>query len=328
MVVVIFVGMSLIMMDVCNLSEEKGISVIISTYSKEKKETVLNCIRSLYKQTFLPNEILLILDHDNELVNFFKSVMPPDIEIVASDGYGLSYARNAGVKQAKSEIVAFIDDDAVADKNWLKNMFQNYSDPSVVGVGGLVSPLLAKGKFFEWFPQELNWVIGCSYKGQSDRRGPVRNPIGCNMSFKRSIFRDVGYFRNDVGRLGKVLLDGEEPEFSMRVLRKIPNAKIINDPSAVVHHNVSPKRMTIKYLLKRSFYQGFSKALINKTIGDSAEGLNLERGYLNYLLTSSVKSRLRRFYSFKSLSQLIVLFISTSLVLVGFAIGKVHEAVD
>ncbi len=308
--------------------EEKGISVVISAYSKKSKGQVLDCIRSLHKQTFLPNEILLSLDPNPELVPFFKSAVPADVEIVVSTGYGLSYARNAGVKYSKSEIVAFIDDDAVADKDWLRNIFKNYSDPSVVGVGGLVSPLLAERKSFGWFPEELNWIIGCSYKGQSNRREAVRNSIGCNMSFRRSVFENVGYFRKDVGRLGKVLLDGEEPEFSMRVLRKIPKSKIINEPSAIVFHNVSPKRMTFKYLCKRSFYQGFSKALISETLGDTTLGLSLERKYLNYLLTSSVKSRLKRFYSLKNLSQLITLFISSAFVFVGFAIGKVHEAVD
>ena len=180
--------------------------MVISTYSKEKQRQVLDCIRSLREQTFLPNEILLILDHNPDLVSFFKSVVPSDVEIVMSDGFGLSYARNAGVKKAKSEIVAFIDDDAIAHKDWLGTIFKNYSEPSVVGVGGLVSPLLAKGKSFEWFPEELNWVIGCSYKGLSNRREAVRNPIGCNMSFRQSIFEEVGYFRLDIGRLGKTLL--------------------------------------------------------------------------------------------------------------------------
>jgi glycosyltransferase involved in cell wall biosynthesis len=310
------------------LAEEKGISVVISTYSKENQGQVLDCIRSLREQSFLPNEILLILDHNPDLVSFFKSVVPSDVKVVMSDGFGLSYARNAGAKKAKSEIVAFIDDDAIAHRDWLGAVFKNFSEPSVVGVGGLVAPLLAEGKSFEWFPEELNWVIGCSYKGLSNRREAIRNPIGCNMSFRRSIFEDVGYFRHDVGRLGKTLLDGEEPEFSMRVLRKNPGAKIMNDPSAVVLHNVSPRRMTFKYLLQRSFYQGFSKALISETLKESAHGLNLERGYLKYLLTSSVKSRFSRVNKFKNLSQLFILFISSLLVFFGFAIGKVHEAVD
>jgi len=292
------------------------------------KDHVLDCIYSLQKQTLLPNEILLILDHDIELMKFFEAVVPSDVKILSSYGFGLSNARNAGVKNSKSEIVAFIDDDAVADKDWLKNVYKNYSEPTVAGVGGLVLPLWGNGKSFEWFPEELNWVIGCSYKGLSNRREAVRNPIGCNMSFRYTVFEKVGYFRHDIGRLGKVLLDGEEPEFSSRVHRTIPDAKIMNDPSTVVLHKVSPKRMTFKYLWKRSFYQGYSKALINDSFGGESLDLNTERNYLNFLMTSSIKSRLRRFYRLKNLCQLTVLFISSSLVMGGFIVGKVRKVVD
>jgi len=76
------------------------------------KDHVLDCIYSLQKQTLLPNEILLILDHDIELMKFFEAVVPSDVKILSSYGFGLSNARNAGVKNSKSEIVAFIDDDA------------------------------------------------------------------------------------------------------------------------------------------------------------------------------------------------------------------------
>jgi glycosyltransferase involved in cell wall biosynthesis len=310
------------------LTPEKGISVIISTYSKDFKDQVIACINSLQKQTLLPNEILLILDNDPDLICFFKSVVPTGVKVLASNGFGLSNARNAGVKHAKSEIVAFIDDDAVADKDWLRNIFKDYSEPSIVGVGGRVIPLFAGGKSFEWFPEELNWVIGCSYKGQKNSREVIRNPIGCNMSFRRSIFEKVGYFKHDVGRLGKVLLDGEEPEFSMRISKKIPNAKILNEPYAVVLHKVAPKRMTFKYVCKRSFYQGFSKALISETLADNSLNMSTENTYLSYLLTSSVKSRLSRFYNLKNLSQLTLLFISSSLVFTGFIIGKIRTAVD
>ncbi len=309
------------------MAAEKGISVIISTYSTKFKDQVLSCINSLKKQILTPNEILLILDNDHELVSFYKQIVPAEVKIVESDGFGLSYARNTGVKHASSEIVAFIDDDAIADKNWLSNLLNNYSEPSVVGVGGLVLPLFQSNKSFKWFPEELNWVIVCSYKGGSIVREPIRNPIGCNMSFRRSIFDEVGYFRKDVGRLGKVLLDGEEPEFAMRIICKKPDAQIMNEPAAIVFHKVNPKRMTFNYLCKRSFYQGFSKALISGTYGETSKALSMERDYLKYLLTNSVKSRTAQL-NLKNLGQLVTLLISTALVFAGFAIGKISKAVD
>lgn len=312
----------------CREMNQEEISVIISTYSKNMMPNVLDCVHSLENQTTKPSEILLILDNDPELIRFYKSTMPSYVKVLSSNGFGLSNARNAGVEHAKGDIIVFIDDDAIADQNWLSNIARIYSEPSVAGVGGLVLPLWAQHRSFEWFPEELYWIIGCSYKGQSNRREPIRNPIGCNMSFRKSVFEKVGGFRHDVGRLGKVLLDGEEPEFSMRVYQTIPGAIIMNEPSAVVRHKVSPKRMTVKYIFKRSFYQGYSKALINERLTKTSLDLNMERNYLKYLVSSSIITRINRYPCAKNLSQIAVLFISSCLVLVGFVIGKVRRAVD
>jgi glycosyltransferase involved in cell wall biosynthesis len=310
-----------------NLVDSKRISVIVSAYSAKQKDQVLDCIGSLQNQSLPADEVILVLDKNPPLVEFYKTVVPSFVDVIQSDGFGLSRARNAGVKYSKSEVVVFIDDDAVADKDWLRRIWENYSDPSVVGVGGFVKAFWKNGKL-KWFPEELNWVVGCSYAGMSKRKEPIRNPIGCNMSFRRSAFDLAGYFKPGVGRLGKALLDGEEPEFSMRVLGAMPAAKIVNEPSAVVYHKVSANRMSLSYLLKRSFYQGFSKGMISASFTKKSQTLSMERSYLNYLLTVSIKSRVRRIYSLRNLSQLVVLLFSTSLVFLGFAIGKTRNIED
>ncbi|NLB75959.1 MAG: glycosyltransferase, partial [Crenarchaeota archaeon] len=65
------------------------ISVVISTYSIAMKDNVLDCIKSLKKQTFLPKEILLVLDNDPHLLQFFKSIVPVDVRVLSSKGFGL-----------------------------------------------------------------------------------------------------------------------------------------------------------------------------------------------------------------------------------------------
>ncbi len=309
------------------MSKTEDITVIVSTYSILMKDSVLECISSIQKQTLLPKEILLVLDNNPLLLDYFRSIVPDEVKVLSSEGFGLSNARNAGVKHAKGEIVAFIDDDAVADKDWLKNMFSSYSEPDVAGVGGLVLPMWTMKKPKLWFPQELNWIIGCSYIGQSNRLEPVRNPLGCNMSFRQTIFEKVGYFRSDIGRLGKVLFDGEESEFSLRVHKLLPQSKIINAPSAVVYHKVNAERMQIKYILKRSFFQGYSKALINGKFTDTSLDLDVERKYLFYLLNSSFKFRLVRLYNLENIAQLLILSASLPVVLFGFALGKIRKIV-
>ena len=187
----------------------ESVSVIISTYSEDMLNLVLDCVESLKKQTVSPKEIILVLDPVQSLVDFYRARLPPDIKIIKSKGFGLSEARNAGVRSAEGDIVAFIDDDAIAEEHWLENLIINYDDSSVVGVGGLIRPLWEE-KRPRWMPEELYWIIGCSYKGLPECKTCVRNPIGCNMSFRKSVFDKAGLFTTSIGRFGKKLLAGEE----------------------------------------------------------------------------------------------------------------------
>ncbi len=267
-------------------------------------------------QTLLPYEIILVLDPDRKLVEFYRSKVASDVKIVVSDQKGLSNARNSGIKNAEGEIIAFIDDDAEADKKWLERLVVHYSDSSVIGVGGLVKALW-KEKRPKWFPEELDWIVGCSYKGLPKEVSVVRNPIGCNMSFRKAVFSNVGFFRSAVGRVGKKLLASEETEFSIRVSSGMPGSKIVYDPSAIVYHRVDSNRQNLRYVITRSFYEGVSKALVSSTL-KSSSNLSTESHYLKYLLKVAFPSRLKRLYRFESLAQMTALVLSSFLVFLGY----------
>lgn len=295
-----------------------NVSVVISTYSVERFNDVMECLESLSKQTLPPSDIILSLDPDDELVEFYSSRIPSYVKIVVTEKKGLSNARNAGIKRASGNIVAFIDDDACADKDWLKNLIKNYEDSDVWGVGGLINPIWENGRP-RWFPDELDWIVGCSYKGLPDHKACVRNPIGCNMSFKKTVFDKVGYFKSNVGRQGKKLLGGEEPELSLRLLDKISNAKIIYDPLAIVHHKVPKSRSTLKYFMNRSFYEGVSKRIMKSLLkSKSIKVLSVENQYLKYLLKVSIPSRLLKIHKLDNILQVLMLILSMSLVLMGY----------
>jgi glycosyltransferase involved in cell wall biosynthesis len=303
----------------------KDVSVIVSTYTKERFQEVYQCIGSLKNQKKTPLEIILVLDPIDELVEFYRSQFSSVAKIAVSDKFGLSAARNKGVRIARGEIVAFIDDDATADENWLERLLVNYDDPDVIGVGGRIDPNWEEPRPF-WFPEELDWVFGCSYRGQESKRRAIRNPIGCNMSFRRSVFDEVGFFRSDIGRFGNALLCDEDTEFSVRALDKIQNSRIMYEPLAVVHHNVGKKRARLKYLWKRSFYEGLSKAMIS-TSSVSSEILSTENVYLKYLFSVSIPSRLKKFYKIEHTAKILALLLSTFAVFAGFFTGRISERV-
>jgi glycosyltransferase involved in cell wall biosynthesis len=302
-----------------------GVSVVISVYSEDRLGYLLDCINSLRKQSMKPDEIIVVFDPKPMLIDFFKCRLADDVKIVVSEQYGLSNARNAGIKSANGEIVTFIDDDAVAEECWLENLVKNYEDPNVVGVGGFIKPLWENG-YVKWFPEELNWLVGCSYKGLPEHKADIRNPIGCNMSFRKNVLEKAGYFRSDVGRFGKKLLSGEEPELSMRILEKFSKAKIMYDPSAVVYHRINKSRVNLKYLWKRSFFEGISKALITNSQKKASLCLSTENQYLRYLLKTAIPSRLKSLYKFDSVCQLLILLFSIMAVFVGFVFGKLGDA--
>lgn len=296
------------------------VSVVVSTYTTERLADVLSCLSSLREQTLRPSEIILVLDPSKTLFRSYRSRVPVDVKVISADSVGLSNARNVGIRNAEGEIVAFVDDDAIADKTWLENMAKLYSDPLVMGVGGsIVANWEVKQP--KWFPEELNWIVGCSYKGLPTKRSDIRNPIGCNMSFRKLVFQTVGYFRFDIGRFGKKLLSKEETELSIRVLRGIPNSKIVYEPRAIVYHKVCQKRASLRYIWARSFYEGVSNSMISPE-SRSSRVKSAEASYLRYLIRVAIPSRLARIYSFEAASQLLVLLLSMSAVLGGFLSSK------
>lgn len=296
------------------------ISVVISTYSVERSKDILHCIDSIRRQTLRPEEIILVLDPDEKLRATYASKLGEDVMIELAERRGLSSARNTGVRKAAGDVVAFIDDDAYADEDWLRNLVRNYVDADVIGVGGVVKPVWENGRP-SWFPDELDWVVGCSYKGLPEERGYVRNPIGCNMSFRKEAFEKAGYFDENLGRVANKLTASEETELAIRLLREFPGSpKIVHEPHAIVYHKVTRRKSSLKYFMKRSFGEGVSKRLLERLRPDVPGSLSFEHRYLKYLLNVSIPLRLRRLRVSKSDLQLFSLFLSIALVLTGYLV--------
>ncbi|HET8657794.1 MAG TPA: glycosyltransferase [Micromonosporaceae bacterium] len=267
------------------------VTVVICAYTQLRWPEIVRAVGSVLAQQTPADQVLLVVDHDEALLRRSQDALGEGVTVLANTGpQGLSGARNTGVAHAWGEVVAFLDDDAAAEPGWLTGLLRHYADPRVLGVGGRAVPTW-DGVRPRWLPPEFDWVVGCSFTGQPEDVAPVRNPIGCNMSFRRDALARTGGFNAALGRVGKVPVGCEETELCIRMRRLHPDGVILYDPGARVHHRVTPDRATWGYFRRRCFSEGRSKAVVARLAG-SVAGLASEREYTGRTLPRGVRREL------------------------------------
>jgi glycosyltransferase involved in cell wall biosynthesis len=289
-----------------NMSEDPFlISVVICTLSSKRFEMTVDCIHSIFDNTYKNYEIIVVIDGNAELKeNMEHKFEDTDkIRIIGNDkDEGPSMARNHGAEVAKGDIVAFIDDDAFASSDWLKYISQNFSNyPDIIVVGGKLLPIYEDGNKL---PDEILWIVGCTYKGHAENRQFVRNVISANMAVKKNIFKEVN-FESIFGKKDTVFTGPvkqlEDTLFCTRV-NNIKNFAVLYDPDMIVYHNVPKDRLKFGYIIKRSFSEGILKAKLELANSEYVmnntkknETLSQEHKYLNVILASTIKN----FYTLK-----------------------------
>ncbi len=261
------------------VSTTSGIAVIICAYTDQRWEQLVAAIESVQMQTLPATEIVVVIDHNSILLQRIQNRFSTIKVVENVQDKGLSGARNSGIAATQADLIGFVDDDAVVEKDWLKKMSQIIlSDSKVMGAGGRIIPKW-EGKRPNWLPEEFYWVVGCTHKGVPETTSEVRNLIGANMLVRRDAFDKVGGFLNGIGRVDTIPLGCEETEFCIRTRQAIPNAKFIYDPNTIIDHNVPVKRTGWSYFRDRCYAEGLSKALVSKLVGQQ-DGLSAERTHV------------------------------------------------
>lgn len=267
-----------------------SVAVIICAYTADRWTDILAAIASARRQTVPPDDVIVVVDHNDELLARLRAQDLGITVVESRERAGLSGARNTGVAAAHAEIVAFLDDDAVADDDWLEMLIGPYSDTTVFGTGGAIRP--------RWdverpdFPEEFNWVLGCTYRGMPTEPAPVRNVIGASMSFRRDVVISAGGFDHELGRVGGMPAGCEETELCIRIRRLLAAGHVMYEPRARVSHHVMETRTSWRYFVSRCYAEGMSKALLCRLEGRRA-GLASEREYVLRILPQGFLRALR-----------------------------------
>ena len=129
-------------------------TVIICAYTEDRWDDLISSVSSVKAQSIPPSQIIIVIDHNRQLYERALAQFPGITLLENRDERGLSGARNTAISAATGNIIAFIDEDAAADRDWLKLLNQNFADPRVLGVGGSIIPNWENGRP-NWFPPRI-----------------------------------------------------------------------------------------------------------------------------------------------------------------------------
>lgn len=229
------------------------ITVILCTYNRAGD--LANALNSVAAST-LPQstewEVLVVdnnsTDQTPTVVEGFCLRFPGRFRYLFEPQQGKSHALNAGIQEARGDLLAFMDDDVTVEPTWLQNLTAALSDGEWVGSGGRILP----ERTFQvprWLSVEGRYALApLALFDLGEQTGPLNEPpFGTNMAFQKNMFDKYGGFRTDLGPRPGNEIRNEDTEFGRRLL--LAGERLRYEPSAVVYHSVSHNRIQKRYFL-------------------------------------------------------------------------------
>jgi glucosyl-dolichyl phosphate glucuronosyltransferase len=238
------------------------ITVILCTYNRcESLQSALNSVAASVLPQAVEWEVLVVdnnsTDQTEKVVQEFCNRNPRRFRYLFESQQGKSHALNSGIREARGNTLAFMDDDVRVHPSWLENLTAPLRSDEWAGVGGRIVP--------EWTFSPPRWLLADSDHAAgplvgfhpSPTAGRLKEaPIGTNMAFRKEMFEKYGYFRTDLGPRPGSELRNEDTEFGDRLLAG--GEQLRYEPSALVFHPVTSNRIDKKYFLKWWFNKGES----------------------------------------------------------------------
>ncbi len=264
--------------------------MVIACHTLDRLPQLEAAIGSVQRQEVIPHQIIVTVDHAPNLAALLRANCP-EITIVENKfERGAAGNRNSGADVVETPLIAFLDDDARARPGWLEALLEPFDEPNVVCAGGFVAPAWS-GVEPRWFPAEFAWVVGASHRGLPTRRTEVRNVWSENMAVRTSTFADVGGFRQTFGKVGSVSRP-EDTDLCIRMGKAFPGATVMFVPSAVVDHHVGQERSSLRFFMRRSYYEGRGKIEL-AYLNDGGTDLGDEGHYLSQTIPRGLATYLR-----------------------------------
>jgi glycosyltransferase involved in cell wall biosynthesis len=299
------------------------VSVVVCTYADDLYDDCREAVESVRTGQYDDVEVIVVVDGNAPLAERFRRAYDDAADVTVhcnEENRGLSASRNEAIDLATGDVVAFLDDDAVADPDWIAELVSVYDARDAIAVGGRMAPRWVAGEP-AFLPAEYYWLVGVTHRGFAEPGAEVRNTFGSNISFRREVLEELDGFAESIGRQGTAQLQAEEPELCARMIERYGQG-VAYTPDAVVEHKVFEYRTRRLWLAKRAFWQGYSKRGLQVLLPDVSIGA--ESDYLRNILFAYGPERilhLLRRPSITRVRQLVWLVLFTALVGLGYAYG-------
>ena len=213
-------------------------SVVICTH--DRPDHLDRCLNAVMRLNYSHFDVLVV-DNASHDARTREVAARWGARYIVEPVVGLSRARNRGARACDTEVVAFLDDDAVPESEWLSNLAREFEDPLVMAVTGRILPLQ-----IETESERLCALLGgLDFGGQERRRVDCQTPYwfemanfggvgdGGNMAFRRCVFYVWPGFHERLGR-GAILVGGEEHYAFFSLIDR--GYRMVYTPLAVVRH--------------------------------------------------------------------------------------------
>lgn len=232
------------------------VSIIIPVKNGEK--TLATLLESLAQIDYDREKLqFLVIDgkSTDKTIDIVKRY--PFVQLITQNGDGLNAARNSGVRNSKSEIIAFTDSDCVVTRDWVKSIVENFSDPEIGCIGGSTKGF--NGDTISNYADNSVMPVLRIFKRREildSIKLLQRFPAGCNMAFRHEALEEIGGFDENI----KYGFD--EDDAAERVCKA--GYKMVLDPNCLILHK---HRSSLRELLGQTFGYGRGIGLILKKKG-------------------------------------------------------------
>jgi glucosyl-dolichyl phosphate glucuronosyltransferase len=229
------------------------ISVILCTYNRSG--TLKKALDSVAASTLIESiewEVLVVdnnsRDQTRAVVEEFCRQQPARFRYLFESQQGKSHALNAGIREARGDVLAFMDDDVTVEPTWLHDLTAALSSDNWAGAGGRILPRWTCAPP-RWLSLEGRYALGplVAFDLGPHQSHLTEPPFGTNMAFRKAMFEKYGPFRTDLGPRPDSEIRGEDTEFGLRLM--MAGERLRYEPSAIVYHPVPDNRLQKSYFL-------------------------------------------------------------------------------